>query len=296
MDRIDTMRAFVAVAEEASFTLAARKLGMSNRLASKYVKELESRLSVQLLNRTTRSVALTDVGLAYLERCRPILAQFEQLNDAVQQRHAALAGPIRVTAPTGFGSLRLPGPLGLFMTEHPNVTVEMRLSDTRLALVEEGIDLAIRIGRLQDSSLVARKLGRMPLIVCAAPGYLERRGHPAHPESLATHDCLIDANQFDAATWRFGSPGNETSVRVSGSCTANSPVALAALAMDGIGVARCPEYVVADALCDGRLKELFADRRSEDLGLYAIYPPNRHLTARVRALIDHLAEAFGKHP
>lgn len=293
MDRIETMQAFVAVADEGSFTAAASKLGLSNRLVSKYVQALEARLEVQLLARTTRSVSLTDVGHAYLSRCRPLLEQVEDLDAAVQDRHAALSGPIRITAPTGFGSVRLPGALASFMAAHPNVEIDLRLTDTRVALVEEGIDLAVRIGKLQDSSLVARRLAAMPLIVCAALAYLERRGRPDHPSALATHDCLIDENQRDASAWRFGSGGNETTVRVSGPCRANSPAALAALALDGIGVARCPKYVVEAAVADGLLEELFADARTEDMGLYAVYPPNRHLTARVRALIDHLVGSFG---
>lgn len=283
------MHAFVAVADEASFTAAARKLGLSNRLVSKYVQALESRLAVQLLTRTTRSVSLTDVGSAYLERCRPLLTQFDELEAAVQDRQTALSGPVRVTAPTGYGSLHLPSALSSFMAQHPKVEIDLRLSDSRVALVEEGIDLAIRIGRLQDSSLVARKLMDMPLIVCAAPGYLKQRGRPAHPSALATHACLIDENQRDAASWPFRIGSENITVRVAGRCVANAPLAIAALAVDGVGVARCPEYAVRDALNLGKLEELFPDHRSDGLGVYAVYPPNRHLTARVRRLIDHLA-------
>jgi molybdate transport repressor ModE-like protein len=293
MDRIDTMRAFAAVAQEGSFTAAARKLGMSTRLVSKYVAQIESRLGVQLLGRTTRSVSLTDVGTAYLERCRPLLEEFDELDAAVQERHAALSGPVRIAAPTGFGSAQLPEALCSFMTLHPKVTIELRLSDTRVALVEEGIDLAVRIGRLHDSALVVRKLADMPMIVCASPRYLAARGRPDHPTALATHDCLVDVNHQNPMSWRFRKDGREEAVRVSGSCVANSPAAIAAFAIGGMGVARCPRYVVETALRDGRLETLFPDYRAEELGLYALYPPNRHLTARVRALIDHLARAFG---
>lgn len=294
MDKIDTMRAFAAVAQEGSFTVAAHKLGISTRLVSKYVAQLEGRLEVQLLSRTTRSVSLTDVGRAYLQRCRPLLEQFDELDAAVQERHAALSGPIRMTAPTGFGAMQLPGALCPFMALHPKVTIELRLSDARIALVEEGMDLAVRIGTLQDSTLVARKLADMPLVVCASPEYLASAGSPDHPAALATHDCLVDENQIDATTWRFRKEGKEEAVRVNGRCLANSPLALAALATGGTGIARCPQYVVESALADGRLTALFQDYSAGVLGLYAVYPPNRHLTARVRALIDHLADAFGQ--
>lgn len=287
------MRAFAAVAQEGSFTAAARRLGVSTRLISKYVAQLESRLAVQVLNRTTRSVSLTDVGRAYFERCRPLLEQFDELDAVVRERHAALSGPVRITAPTGFGASRLAEALSTFMAEHPRIVVELLLTDTRVALVEEGLDLAVRIGRLQDSTLVARKLADMPLVVCASPAYLSARGHPDHPAALATHDCLVDLNQIDPMTWRFRKDGTEEAVRVSGAFLANSPASVATVAIGGIGVARCPHYVVETAIRDGRLRRLFPDFRTDDLGLYAVYPPNRHLTARVRRLIDHLAAVFG---
>lgn len=287
------MRAFTAVADEASFTAAARKLGMSTRLVSKYVAELESRLAVQLFHRTTRSVALTDAGRGYLERCRPLIEQFDELDATVRDRHAALSGPVRITAPTGFGGGRLAEALCSFMAAHPRIEIELRLSDTRVALVEEGFDLAVRIGRLQDSSLVARKLADMPLVVCAAPAYLAARGHPEHPAALATHDCLVDLNQIDPTTWRFRQSDAEQAVRVSGTFHANSPTSVATVAIGGRGIARSPHYIVDEALRDGRLVRLFPAFRTDDLGLYAVYPPNRHLTVRVRRLIDHLATVLG---
>ena len=294
MDQIETMRAFMAVAQEGSFTAAGRRLGLSTKLVSKYVAQLESRLTTQLFNRTTRSVSLTDVGAAYLERCRPIVEQVDELEALVQERQSALAGPIRMTAPTGFGSFNLTRALAPFLEAHPNLEIDLKLSDHRVALVEEGFDLAVRIGRLRDSTLIARKLSDMPLVVCASPAYLKAHGRPGDPKALATHSCLIDTNHPNATAWRFWAGARDIVVRVAGNFQANAPAAIANMAIGGLGVARCPHYAVARALEDGALISLFSDYMTDDFGLYALYPPNRHLTARVRALIDHLAKSFGQ--
>lgn len=294
MDKLMTMRVFVAVAQEGSFTAAGRRLGVSTKLASKYVQELEADLRTQLFNRTTRSVALTDVGRVYLERCRPILGQLDELDALVRDKQESLAGPIRLTAPTVFGATELSDALVPFLRRHKEVEIEMRLTDMRVALVEEGVDLAIRIGALRDSTLVVKKLSEMPLIVCAAPSYLDAAGRPQTPQALQTHQCLIDDNLTDARLWRFRRGAQEAAVQARGPLRANSPGALARLAAGGLGVARLPAYVARAPLADGRLEALLGDWETADFGLYALYPPNRHLTARVRALIDHLAEQFGR--
>lgn len=292
MDKLATMRSFVAVAREGSFTAAARRLGVSTKLVSKHVQDLEAELRTQLLRRTTRSVSLTDVGGAYLERCRPILDQIDELDALVQEKQERLAGPIRVTAPTAFGGTELADALAPFLRRHPDVEIELRLSDTRVALVEEGVDLAVRIGALRDSTLVARKLSDMPLVLCAAPDYLAAEGRPLTPQALATHRCLIDENVAEARHWRFRRGDETVVVEVSGPLRANAPSALMRLAQRGLGIARLPAYVADRALAEGRLERLAPDWRTLDFGLYALYPPNRHLTARVRALIDHLATRF----
>ncbi len=293
MDTLDGMKTFVAVAQEGSFTAAGRRLNMSTKLVSKYVGQLEERLDTQLFNRTTRSVKLTDVGSAYLERCRPLLEQFDELEALVHERQRALAGPIRITAPTAFGSTRLVIAVRPFLAQHPRVSLDMKLTDHRVAVVEEGFDLAVRIGQRRDSTLIARRLAPMPLVVCASPEYLREHGRPAHPSALATHRCLIDENLTASSTWRFLVDGDELSVRVSGPVRANAPTAIAAMAVGGIGIALCPQYVVEAHLQAGRLERLFTAHTANHFGVYALYPPNRHLTARVRALIDHLAETFG---
>lgn len=290
MDQVSTMRAFTAVAQEGSFTSAARRLGVSTKLVSKYVQQLEAKLDVQLFNRTTRSVSLTDVGTAYLERCRPLLEQFDELESLVKERHTSLAGPIRVTAPTAFGSTTLTRALIPFMLTHHDVEIDLKLSDNRVALIEEGFDLAIRVGALRDSTLIAKKLADMPLLVCASPEYLNENGWPRNPKALTTHNCLVDENQSDATVWRFHSGHGEVAVKVGGTFRANSPGAIAQMALGGLGVVRAPYYIVQRALEEGTLVQLFPEFTTDEFGLYALYPFNRHLTSRVRALIDHLAE------
>ena len=289
MDKIETMRAFVAVAQDQSFTAAGKRLGLSTKLVSKYVQHLESQLKTQLFNRTTRSVSLTDVGTAYLERCRPILDQMDELDDLVRERQGALAGPIRLTAPTGFGSTKLTEALIPFLQTHPNVELDMKLTDSRVSVVEEGLDLAIRIGALRDSALIARKLADMPLVLSASPDYLNRTGRPRSPEALATHTCLVNSNQMEPNIWRFYRSGKEHVVRMQGAVTSNSPAALARMAIGGLGIAMSPFYPVETALREGQLERVLPDHTTDTYGVYALYPPNRHLTRRLRALIDHLA-------
>ncbi|MEP1934242.1 MAG: LysR family transcriptional regulator [Roseibium sp.] len=293
MDKIETIRAFIAVAQEGSFTGAGRRLGISTKLVSKYVQQLETLLQTQLFNRTTRSVSLTDVGAAYLERSRPILEQMDDLDSLVKERQTALAGPIRLTAPIGFGSTRLTQALIPFLREHKDVEIDMKLSDNRVALVEEGFDLAIRIGALRDSTLIAKKLSDMPLILCASPEYLNEHGRPQDPQALATHICLADSNQVEVNVWRFHAKQKEHVVRLNGAIQANSPGALSQMAMGGLGITRAPLYAIDAALKDGRLEHVLPDFKLEVFGVYAIYPPNRHLTRRVRSLIDHLATVLG---
>lgn len=292
MDTVDGMRTFAAVAQEGSFTSAAKRLNMTTKLASKYVGQLEERLGAQLFNRTTRSVALTDVGQAYLERCKPLLDQFDELEAVVQERHSELAGPIRMTAPTGFGSINLTEAMAPFLSSHPKVSIDLHLNDRHASIIEDGFDLAIRIGALRDSSLVARRLKWMRVCVCASPEYLSEFGEPDHPTALATHNCLINHALQDPFHWRFKVDGAELRIPVSGNFQADAPRAAAEMAAAGIGITISPYYALEPFIENDQLRVLFADNEALQFGLYAVYPPNRHLTARVRGLIDHLAATF----
>ncbi|WP_386176687.1 LysR substrate-binding domain-containing protein [Sulfitobacter sp. R86518] len=289
MDKIDRMRAFALVAQNASFTVAAQRMGRSARLVSKYVADLENALGVQLLNRTTRSVALTDAGATYLALCEPLLDGFDELEERVRNEQASLRGVIHISAPTGFGTSRLAPSLARFGAKHPNVELDLQFSDRRVSVVEEGIDLAIRIGPMRDSSLKIRQLGRMPMVVCAAPAYLERVGTPAHPRSLADHECILDSNMTEPTAWRFRINGKEEAMQVNGRFRMSAPAGSASIAAAGAAIARCPVYTVADALKLGELVELFTEYRVLPYVVAALFPQNRHLTTRVRTLIDHLA-------
>ncbi|SEB05055.1 LysR family transcriptional regulator [Rubrimonas cliftonensis] len=298
MDSMDMMRAFLAVAREGSFTGGARRLGVSTKLVSKRVAALETRLGAQLFARTTRSVSLTDAGRDCSLRAAPLVEQFAELEDALRDRRTALSGEIRITAPTAFGSQRLPGALGAFMTAHPQVSVRLDLTNARIDLAAEGYDLAVRVGAPGDSTMIGRRLAATPLIVCAAPDYLARAGAPERPADLASHDCLIDQNFTDPAIWRFlparpAADAAEIAVRVAGRVHANAPAPLADFAIAGLGVARLPAYIVAEAVADGRLVALLPQHRATEIALFALYPTNRHLPTRVRALIDHLVAYFG---
>jgi len=294
MDKIETMKAFVAVAQEGSFTKAGLRLGFSTKLVSKYVQHLETHLRAQLFNRTTRSVAITDAGAAYLEKCLPILDQIDELDAAVLVQQQVLAGNIRLTAPTGFGSTKLADALVLFMRQNPDVHIDLVLSDYRAAVVEEGFDLAVRIGALADSTLMARKLANMPIILVASPEYLNRHGEPIHPQALKTHECLLNDYRGDSSVWRFDVDEEELPIRLEGNLRANSPAALVRLARGGLGITRAPLYAVEEELASGTLVQVLKDFRllPRGYGVHALYPQNRHLTIRVRALIDHLAKEF----
>ena len=196
--------------------------------------------------------------------------------------------------PQAFGSRELVQALEPFQRANPKVNIQLQLSDHHIGIIDEGIDLAVRFGALKDSSLVARKLMDMRLVVIASPAYLEQHGTPHHPSALATHNCLLQLTTADPSSWTFDVDGEETSVRVKGSFRANSPRAIAYMAAGGLGIGRCPYYTARPFLERGALKVLFEEHEANATTLYAVYPPNRHLTARIRALIEHLADWFAR--
>ncbi|MGH1439408.1 MAG: LysR family transcriptional regulator [Cellvibrionaceae bacterium] len=292
MDTIEGMRVFAAVATKNSFTAGAKQLGVSTKLASKYVRQLEAHLGAQLFNRTTRSVTLTETGHVYFQQCVGLLDQFDELESLVQERQSELAGPIRMTAPTGFGGANLVKCLKDFQLDNPKVSIDLHLSDYRVDIIEGGFDLAIRFGELKDSSLMARKLLSMRIVAFASPEYLEKNGEPVHPNALSTHNCLLQASSTDPEHWRFRINNELISQRVSGSFRANSPRAVAQMAVGGLGIGMCPLYAVEPLVKKGKLRLLFENYEATKLGLFVVYPLNRHLTARIRSLIDHLVDAF----
>lgn len=288
------MRVFTVVARNGSFTKAADELDMAVQTVSKYIKNLEDQLDVQLFNRTTRKVNLNETGTAYLERCVDLLEQLDDLESSVHAQHGSPQGKIRITAPTGFGELHLVPALADFLELHPKIQLHTELSNRRVSLVEEGFDLALRIGALTDSSMVAKKLTSMRLTVFASPDYLEKHGTPSHPTDLIHHNCFVDHNLRHGRHWQFVENGQEFKVDVSGNFETNAPGAIKKLVLQGLGIGMCPMYVISADLVAGRLVSLFDNMEAYQFGVYAIYPHRKHLSRRVRTLVDFLAERFRK--
>lgn len=297
MDRLAAMEAFVRVTESRSFSQAARRLRSSKSVVSRLVSSLEAELGVRLFNRTTRSLTLTEAGQGYYERCARILADIDEANASVSQLQAAPRGRLRINAPMSFGFLHLAPAIPDFLARYAEVEVDMTMNDRFVDLVEDGFDLAVRIGRLADSSLVARKLAPMRRVVCASPAYLETRGFPASPEDLAAHDCLCYSNVALSDEWRFVSlDGMAWPVEVKGRLRTNNGDALRTAALQGVGLAYLPTFIVGGDLQAGTLISLLGDYIPQDSAVHAVYPHSRHLSPKVRAFVDFLADRFGPRP
>jgi DNA-binding transcriptional LysR family regulator len=295
MDRLDAMQAFVAVADLQGFAPAARKLGLSPSGVTRLIAALEDRLGARLLQRTTRKVALTDVGTRYLERVRRILADVEEAESSAEGERTRPIGRLVVSAPIGFGRLHVSPLMSDYLARYPEVTAELRLTDRTVNLVEDGVDLAVRIGHLPDSTLVARHVGEMRRIVVASKSYLTQRGEPDTPEAIATHDTI----QFGAATaapeWRFVEDGREVRVLCTPRFTTNSADAAIQYAGQGGGLTRVLAYQAADAIKAGRLRIVLEKFEPPALPIHAVYPTSRLLSAKVRAFIDLVIETDAWH-
>src|SRR6478609_4751405 len=292
MDRIDAMQAFVTVADLQGFAPAARKLGLSPSGVTRLIAALEERLGARLLQRTTRSVSLTDVGTRYLERARRILADVEEAENSVEGERTRPSGRLVVSAPIGFGRLHVSPVMSKYLARYFEVSAELRLSDRIINLVEDGVDLAVRIGHLPDSTLVARHVGEMRRILIAAQAYLKRRGEPKTPQAITSHDTI----QFGAAPdWRFVEDGREIRVVPTPRFSTNSFDAAIRYAEQGGGLTRVMAYQAADALKRGRLKIVLAKFEQPALPIHIVYPTSRLLSAKVRAFIDLVVETTTWH-
>lgn len=285
-----SMRAFVEVARRGSFGAAAEQLGMSRAMVTRHVAHLETGLGVRLLNRTTRRLSLTSEGQAYLERCLQILEEIEEADLAVGRAGTCPRGTLRVTAPTSFGTHHLAPAIAAYQQAYPEVTVGLVLSDRRIDLAEEGIDVAVRVGPLEDSQLVARRLAATGNAVCAAPSYLRARGEPRTPADLAAHNCL--RYTYRSPNWLFERDGHEVAVTVHGDFECNVGDALREAALAGRGIALLPMYMVGADLEHGLLRRLLEDYRLPQVPIHALYLHRRHLSAKVRTFVDFLAERF----
>ena len=295
MDRIDAMQAFVTVADLQGFAPAARKLGLSPSGVTRLIAALEDRLGARLLQRTTRQVALTDAGARYLERARRILSDVEEAESAAEGERTRPGGRLTISAPVGFGRLHVSPVVSAYLKRYPEVSADLRLSDRMINLVEEGVDLAVRIGHLPDTTLVARHVGQMPRIVVATTEYHTRRGEPRTPEAIASHDTVHFGAMTAAPDWRFASEGREIRVSSTPRLSTNSADAAIQYAEAGGGLTRVLAYQAAESLKAGRLKIVLAAFEQPALPIHIVYPTSRLLSAKVRTFIDLVTETADWH-
>lgn len=293
MDRLTEMEAFVHVVDHGGFTDAARKMGLSKSAVSKHVSALEARLAVRLLNRTTRRVSPTEVGLAYYDRARSVLAEAAEADSMVTAMQSTPKGSLRVSAPVTFGVRQVSQAVAAFLCAYPEVDVNMVLDDRYVELLAEGFDVAIRIGALADSSLKAKKLAEARTLIVASPGYLAEAGWPRTIDDLNEHRLLHYSHLSTGNFWRLQTAsGEERQIRVGGRLTVNNGEALMKAAEAGLGIAMVPSFMLADAVAAGRLVELLDQRPREIVGVYAVYPQGRFPQPKLRAFIDFLSERF----
>lgn len=297
MDRMAEIQTFVHVAEAGGIGAAADRLGLAKSAVSRRLKDLEERLGVRLVNRTTRQLSLTDTGKTYYERATRILADLEDADQTAAAVHGALSGRLKIAGPQSFGVLHLLPAVTSFLETHPDVWIDLDVTDNRVDVVHEGFDVAVRIGQLEDSSLIARKLAPVRNIVCASPSYLEKHGTPEHPEDLMNHTYLRYSNVPERRIFSWiDEHGRERVVNPKARLMANNGEMLQAAAELGLGIISQPTFLIYRALEEGRLVPILPGIEWWQLGAYALYPPGRHLSAKVRAFVDHLAASFGDPP
>ncbi len=297
MDRFNSMAVFVAAIEEGSLSAAARRFGLSASMAGKYVSGLEAELQVRLLQRTTRKLSLTEVGQTYYRRCKQILEQVDEADREARETQSTVSGVLRVAAPATFGALHLGEIVTRYLAQHPAVSVHVLLSDRYVDLLEAGIDVAIRIGRLQDSDLVARRLAPCRMLFCASPAFLDRHGIPQTIEDLRRMPRLAFSDAVSPGDWTISDPGGELHT-IDGPVRlyANNTQMLLSAALTGSGVAYGPSFVFADRIATGELAKLLPDYRTSDLAIHAAFPTARHVSAKVREFVDLLSANFGPAP
>lgn len=297
MDRFEDLRCFVQVVDRGSVTGAARAMRLAPSAVSRRIKELEARLGTQLLLRTTRRMSVTEAGRAFHDRAQRILADLDEAETEVSDRQAALRGRLRLAAPLTFGVAHLTPIIVDFMRRQPEVEIDVDFSDRVVDLVAEGFELAVRIGSLRDSSLIARKIADVEDVVCAAPALVERLGRPEHPEALRDWPALCYSGSERADIWRWRAPdGTSGAIQMKVRLRANNGGVLRDAAIAGMGVAREPSFIVWKAIERGELVPLLRGHRWNELAIYTAYPPTRHLSARARAFIEFARQRIGPRP
>lgn len=297
MDRFENLQTFIKVVDFGSISGAANHLGIAKSAVSRRITELEQRLGVQLFRRTTRQLNLTDSGKSFYDRAVRILTDLEEAELAVSQQHGELAGLIKVAAPLSFGLSHLAPAITEFMKRHPKLQIDLDFNDRQVDILQEGFDLAIRISRLADSSFIARRLASIRHVVCASPEYLKRHGTPRTVRELNEHQCLCYSNVPDADVWHFiDNNKHQGQIKVSAILRANNGDFLRDAAMAGLGIILEPTFIVYEALARGQLIPLLQDYEWPVIDAYAIYPQTRHLSQRVRSLVDFLVQRFSDTP
>ena len=293
MDNTSEMAVFVGVVDAQNFSVAARSLKLSPSAVSKLIGRLENRLGARLLNRTTRQVSLTDEGRSYYQSCLPILAAIAEAEQTVSKLQGEPRGLLKVNSSTAFGLSHIEPLIPDFLEKYPELRLQLTLSESLVNLVEEEVDVAIRIGALPDSSLIARKLGSIRRVVTASPDYLKHHGTPKAPIELKNHNCLQISTATRFNHWEFQQTGRIRSIDIKGNFETNNAISLHRAALAGIGLMRSANFMVADDLQSGRLKAVLSEfEPKQDLGVYVVFPHNQHLSSKVRVFIDLLVERF----
>ena len=297
MDRLTSMGVFTAAVDNGSLAAAARRYGITPAMAGRHLDALEQALEVRLIQRTTRRLHLTEVGRAYYQRCRRILDEFDEAQREAGELSAAPRGTLRIAAPVSFGALHLGAPIARYMRDYPGVRIEIVLSDRFVDLVQEGIDLAIRIGRLPDSALVARNVGSCRMVVCASPDYIKRHGMPGTPQELRKHPRLAFSESVSPGDWTLWDGRGRPHV-IDGPCQllANNMQLLLTAALNGIGIAYGPSFVFGESLRTTSLVQVLPAYRTVSLGIHTLVSSSRHVPTKVRHLIDRLITDFGEEP
>ncbi|MCB9684588.1 MAG: LysR family transcriptional regulator [Alphaproteobacteria bacterium] len=293
MDVLGQMHLFVKVVESGGFTTAGRELGLPKSTVSRQIARLEDRLGVRLLERTTRSLRPTEAGQAYYERCVRIVADVMDAENAVTQGQREPRGTLRISAPMSLGYRYLGDALGAFLRTYPQLRVEVSLSDRRVDLIDEGYDVAVRIGVLDDSSMIARRLGPTHMSIVGAPSYFAEHGTPESPEELRHHACFQYEYGPTLSTWRLGP---ELTIPVKGPMVSNNGDVLLAAARAGVGLALLPRFIVRDDLASGALVTVLDEHVTQSLAMWAVYPANRYLSSKVRAFVDFVVAWVDTHP
>jgi DNA-binding transcriptional LysR family regulator len=290
------MQAFLDVVDAEGFSAAARRVGRSKALMSKYVRELEDELGILLLNRTTRQFSLTEAGQLYYHATSDILTRISDLQETVRESGSGLKGRLRVSAPRSLTDLEIGLPIVEFAAEYPDIVLDITLDDRLVDLVEDGFDVAIRISRLTDSALIAKKLADFSLVMCASPSYIQRHGEPQHPRDLTRFPAVVDTNYKGRNNWQMlDDDGREITVTVQPVFEVNSPEVAKRAALSGLGVTMVPAFSVEKELAEGQLLALMPERVALGSGVYAVYPHRRHVPAKVRVFVDFMSKWFRQH-